>query len=139
MSHTTSARFVNLTVSKSLNAQALHYLILFGLAWAVIFSDIPLVLSSYLLLLIYRCHTQGGFVMPSTVGDWYCHRDGTVRNDAQTSLLSGVDLSASVFKVTFKLVSGDKVTVWRDSCDDVSYRQLNMILRQWKMGAEAPI
>lgn len=77
--------------------------------------------------------------MPSTVGNWYCHRDGTVRNDVQISVLTGVDLSTSVFKVTFRLVSGEKVTVWRDSCDDVSYRQLNIILHQWKMGAEAPI
>lgn len=82
---------------------------------------------------------QGGFTVPSVCGGWYLHRDGTVRNDKQISTISSVDVSAAAFKVTFELTSGENVTIWRDSCEDVAYRQLCLILRQWKMGAEAPI
>ena len=139
LSHTTSARFVNLKVNTSLYAQIANQLLLLGCVWAVICSDIPLVLSTYLLLLIIRCQMQGGFVVPSACGGWYLHRDGTVRNDKQTSTITSVDVSAAAFKVTFELVSGEKVTIWRDSCEDVAYRQLCLILRQGQMGAEAPI
>ncbi|MEO0888848.1 MAG: protein YgfX [Pseudomonadota bacterium] len=139
LSRTTSARFVNLKVNTSLYAQIANQLLLLGCVWALICSDIPLVLSTYLLLLILRSQMQGGFVVPSACGGWYKHRDGTVRNDKQTSTLSSVDVSATAFKVTFELTSGESATIWRDSCEDVAYRQLCLILRQWKMGAEAPI
>ncbi|WP_339367411.1 protein YgfX [Vibrio sp. AND4] len=139
LSRTTSVRFVNLRVNASLYAQIANQFLLLGCVWALVSFDTPLALSTYLFILILCCQMQGGFVASSTRGSWYLHRDGTVRNDKQTSIISSVDISAAVFKVTFELASGERVTIWRDSCDDVVYRQLCLILRQWKMGAEAPI
>ncbi|MGR5134178.1 protein YgfX [Vibrio alfacsensis] len=139
MSRTTSAKFVNLTVYTSLTAQVFNQLLLHGLTWAVICSDIPLVLSTYLLLMIVKCQVQGRFVLPANQGNWFFHRDGVVRSDDQTSLLTQADVSVSGIKVSFELESGERGTIWRDSCTDVQYRQLCLILRQWKMGADAPI
>ncbi|MGR5069681.1 hypothetical protein [Vibrio alfacsensis] len=89
--------------------------------------------------MIAKCQNQGTFVQPSAQGHWYFHRDGVVRNAFQTSLLSKVDTSAASFKVSFELESGEWGTIWRDSCADEQYRQLCLILRQWNMGADAPI
>lgn len=139
LSRITSAKFVNLTVYTSLIAQVSNQFLLHGLIWAVICTDIPLVLSTYLLLLIVKYQSLGNFVHPAAQGDWYFHRDGVVRNAFQTSLLSKADISAASLKVSFELESGERGTIWRDSCTDEQYRQLCLILRQWKMGAEAPI
>ncbi len=110
------------------------------MTWAVILSGIPIVLSIYLLLMIAKLCFQADLVVSESQGDWYVHRDGTVRTENQKTQLVKVDLSTLPFKTTFKLESGDCVTVWRDSCSDNQYRQLALVLRQWeiKQRAEAP-
>ncbi|WP_411912344.1 protein YgfX [Vibrio sp. B1REV9] len=139
MSHITSVRFVNLTVHSSQYAQVLNGTLLFALTWAIVLlSHAPLVISIYLLLLIIKAQRCGGFIAPSSQGNWHVHRNGIVRQDESTSFITSTDLSVPGIKVTFVLASKDSITIWRDSCHDVKYRQLCLILHQWKMGAEAP-
>ena len=110
------------------------------MTWAVTFSDIPIVLSIYLLLMIAKLCFEHGSVIPASQGRWFVHCDGTVRSELGKTQLRSADISAFPLKVSFTLGSGDSVTVWRDSCFDQQYRQLVVVLRQWKMkqGAEAP-
>ncbi len=110
------------------------------MTWAVILSDIPLVLSIHLLLMIARLYLPSGSAVPVSLGLWYVNRDGMVRSANTRTQLVKADLSTLAFKITFTLESGDCVTVWRDSCCDNQYRQLVMVLRQWetKQRAEAP-
>ncbi|ENV3693648.1 protein YgfX [Vibrio parahaemolyticus] len=137
---TTSAKFVNLNVSSSITAQVSNLTVFFSLTWAVSLSDIPLVLSIYLLLLIASKLRDSGFVLLSSQGHWYVHSDGTVKNETSSSHIKHVNLTTLPFKLSFTLESGEMVTIWRDSCDERCYRQLSLILRQWKMkqGAKAP-
>ncbi|OQS64260.1 hypothetical protein EM89_014130 [Vibrio parahaemolyticus] len=81
-----------------------------------------------------------GFVLLSSQGHWYVHSDGTVKNETSSSHIKHVNLTTLPFKLSFTLESGEMVTIWRDSCDERCYRQLSLILRQWKMkqGAKAP-
>lgn len=137
---TTSAKFVNLNVSSSITAQVSNLTVFLSLTWAVSLSDIPLVLSIYLLLLIARKLRDLGFVLLSSQGHWYVHSDGTVKNETSNSHIKHVNLTTLPFKLSFTLESDEMVTIWRDSCDERCYRQLSLILRQWKMkqGAKAP-
>ncbi len=152
LSPITSAKFVNFTASPSLTARVFNVVLFLLMTWAVIFSSIPIVLSTYLLLLIVKALSSQGLVQPTSHGHWYVHCDGSVRFDAleygecsediesEKGHLQRVDTSASPFKITFQLQSGRSVTIWRDSCDDEQYRQLSLVLRQWEMkqGANAP-
>ncbi|HHC6512960.1 TPA: protein YgfX [Vibrio parahaemolyticus] len=137
---TTSAKFVNLNVSSSITAQVSNLTVFLSLTWAVSLSDIPLVLSIYLLLLIANKLRDPGFVLLSSQGHWYVHSDGTVKNKTSNSHIKHVNLTTLPFKLSLTLESGEMVTIWRDSCDERCYRQLSLILRQWKMkqGAKAP-
>ncbi len=110
------------------------------MTWAVTLSDIPLALSIYLLLMVVKLYSLPEFIVPASLGHWYVHREGVVRTDAQKTQIKQVDLSTLPFKTTITLESGDRVTIWRDSCTDEHYRQLTLVLRQWeiKQGAEAP-
>ncbi|HAS6745496.1 TPA: hypothetical protein GRI78_21010 [Vibrio parahaemolyticus] len=137
---TTSAKFVNLNVSSSITAQVSNLTVFLSLTWAVSLSDIPLVLSIYLLLLIASKLRDPGFVLLSSQGHCYVHSDGTVKNETSSSHIKHVNLTTLPFKLSFTLESGEMVTIWRDSCDERCYRQLSLILRQWKMkqGAKAP-
>ncbi|HFD4266908.1 TPA: protein YgfX [Vibrio parahaemolyticus] len=137
---TTLAKFVNLNVSSSITAQVSNLTVFLSLTWAVSLSDIPLVLSIYLLLLIARKLRDPGFVLLSSQGHWDVHSDGTVKNETSNSHIKHVNLTTLPFKLSFTLESGEMVTIWRDSCDERCYRQLSLILRQWKMkqGAKAP-
>lgn len=137
---TTSAKFVNLNVSSSITAQVSNLTVFLSLTWAVSLSDIPLVLSIYLLLLIASKLRDPGLVLLSSQGHWYVHSDGTVKNETSSSHIKHVNLTTLPFKLSFTLESGEMVTIWRDSCDERCYRQLSLILRQWKMkqGAKAP-
>ncbi|HFD4091976.1 protein YgfX [Vibrio parahaemolyticus] len=137
---TTSAKFVNLNVSSSITAQVSNLTVFLSLTWAVSLSDIPLVLSIYLLLLIASKLRDPGCVLLSSQGHWYVHSDGTVKNETSNSHIKHVNLTTLPFKLSFTLESGEMVTIWRDSCDERCYRQLSLILRQWKMkqGAKAP-
>lgn len=136
----TSAKFVNLNVSSSITAQVSNLTVFLSLTWAVSLSDIPLVLSIYLLLLIASKLRDPGFVLLSSQGHWYVHSDGTVKNETSNSHIKHVNLTTLPFKLSFTLESDEMVTIWRDSCDERCYRQLSLILRQWKMkqGAKAP-
>jgi hypothetical protein len=138
LSLTTSAKFVNCTVTSSLSAQILNLMVLSGLVWATVLSNIPLSLSIYLLLLVLQYHYRTGFVAKPSLGQWFVHRNGIVKCERLTSSLMKVDLSAKALKVTFVTECGRRVNVWRDGCDDRQYRQLCLILRQWQRGAEAP-
>ncbi|EOV9323972.1 protein YgfX [Vibrio parahaemolyticus] len=137
---TTSAKFVNLNVSSSITAQVSNLTVFLSLTWAVSLSDIPLVLSIYLLLLIASKLRDPGFVLLSSQGHRYVHSDGTVKNETSNSHIKHVNLTTLPFKLSFTLESDEMVTIWRDSCDERCYRQLSLILRQWKMkqGAKAP-
>ncbi|HHK8490330.1 TPA: protein YgfX [Vibrio parahaemolyticus] len=137
---TTSAKFVNLNVSSSITAQVSNLTVFLSLTWAVSLSEIPLVLSIYLLLLIASKLRDPGFALLSSQGHWYVHSDGTVKNETSSSHIKHVSLTTLPFKLSFTLESGEMVTIWRDSCDERCYRQLSLILRQWKMkqGAKAP-
>ncbi|EPD9007324.1 protein YgfX [Vibrio parahaemolyticus] len=137
---TTSAKFVNLNVSSSITAQVSNLTVFLSLTWAVSLSDIPLVLSIYLLLLIASKLRDPGFVLLSSQGHWCVHSDGTVKNETSNSHIKHVNLTTLPFKLSFTLESDEMVTIWRDSCDERCYRQLSLILRQWKMkqGAKAP-
>ncbi|MBR9789430.1 MAG: hypothetical protein GYB40_16005 [Vibrionaceae bacterium] len=110
------------------------------MTWAVTLSDIPIVLSIYLLLMIVKLHSDQLLVAPVSQGIWYVHCDGTVRSESKQSLIKRIDLSTLPVKTSITLESGDSVTVWRDSCEDIQYRQLSLVLRQWeiKQGADAP-
>ncbi|EJB8690848.1 hypothetical protein RGL39_002124 [Vibrio parahaemolyticus] len=68
------------------------------------------------------------------------HSDGTVKNETSNSHIKHVNLTTLPFKLSFTLESDEMVTIWRGSCDERCYRQLSLILRQWKMkqGAKAP-
>ncbi len=138
LSLTTSAKFVNCTVTSSLSAQILNLMVLSGLVWATVLSNIPLSLSIYLLLLVLQYHYRTGFVAKPSLGQWFVHRNGIVKCERLTSSLMKVDLSAKALKVTFVTECGRRVKVWRDGCDDRQYRQLCLILKQWQRGAEAP-
>lgn len=140
LSPTTSAKSVNLTLSPSITAQVIHIIFLILMTWAVTLSDIPIVLSIYLLLMIAKRCFEHGSVVPASQGRWYVHCDGTVRSESRKTQLRRADISAFPLKVSFTLGSGDSVSVWRDSCSDQQYRQLVVVLRQWQMkqGAEAP-
>ncbi|EGQ8452781.1 hypothetical protein GTP28_14620 [Vibrio parahaemolyticus] len=137
---TTSAKFVNLNVSSSITAQVSNLTVFLSLTWAVSLSDIPLVLSIYLLLLIASKLRDPGFVLLPSQGHWYVHSDGSVKNETSSSHIKHVNLTTLPFKLSFTLESGEMVTIWRDSCDERCYRQLSLILRQWKMkqGVKAP-
>jgi hypothetical protein len=110
------------------------------MTWAVILSDIPIVLSIYLLLMIAKLYLEQGSFIPASQGRWHVHCDGTVRSESSKTRLRDADISALSLKVSFRLESGECVVVWRDSCCDKQYRQLVVVLSQWKMkqGAEAP-
>nr|WP_319535490.1 hypothetical protein [uncultured Vibrio sp.] len=103
-------------------------------------SDTPIVLSIYLLLMIAKLHSDQLLVAPASLGIWYVHCDGTVRSESTQTLIQRVDLSTLPFKTVITLESGERVTVWRDSCGDTQYRQLSLVLRQWEMkqGADTP-
>ncbi len=107
------------------------------MTWAVILSDIPIVLSIHLLLMITKLYLPSGSVVPVSLGLWYVHRDGTVRSENTKTQLVKADLSTLPFKTTFILESGERVTVWRDSCSDNQYRQLVLVLRQWEIKQRA--
>jgi hypothetical protein len=113
-------------------------MVLSGLVWATVLSNIPLSLSIYLLLLIYQYQSRSGFVVKPSLGQWFVHRNGVVRCEKSTSSLVKVDLSAKVLKVTFVTECGMRVNIWRDGCEEQQYRQLCLVLKQWKRGAEAP-
>ncbi|PFG55307.1 hypothetical protein ATG66_1596 [Vibrio sp. ES.051] len=152
LSPTISVKFVNFTAYPSFTARVINLLLLFIMTGAVTFSSIPLVLSTYLLLLIVKALLNQGFVKPTSQGDWYVHCDGSVRFDAleysecsaalesEKDQLLRIDTSTLPFKITFRLQSGRSVTIWRDCCADQHYRQLYLVLRQWEMkqGANAP-
>ncbi len=110
------------------------------MTWAVVLSDIPIVLSMYLLIVIAKLYFQTGLIVPAGQGLWYVHCDGTVKTGFRMTQLRSVDLSTLPFKTTVELESGERVTIWRDSCSDKQYRQFILVLRQWqiKQGAKAP-
>ena len=107
-------------------------------AWALLLFNIPLILSVYLFLLLITQYRRDGLVEVSSCGYWYIRRDGVVRHQERTSLVKQVDLSTASLKVSFRLGHGQRVTIWRDSCDDREYRRLCLVLKQWKKGARAP-
>ncbi|WP_244949873.1 protein YgfX [Vibrio sagamiensis] len=138
MSHIISVRFVNLQVKVSFIALAMNSFLLFIFAWAVILMDIPLILSVYLLMLMFKQHQIEGFIDASSDGYWCIDRDGVVHHQNRTLLLIQTDLSTAGLKVSFKLDHGQKVTIWRDSCHDNDYRHLCLVLRQWDKGVNTP-
>jgi len=152
LSPITSAKFVNFTASPSLTARVFNVVLFLLMTWAVTFSSIPIVLSSYLLLLIVNAFLNQDLIKSTSQGYWYVHCDGSVRLDifeygeysagikSEKDQLQRIDTSALPFRITFQLQSGRSITIWRDSCDDEHYRQLYLVLRQWEMkqGANAP-
>ncbi|WP_327194642.1 protein YgfX [Vibrio natriegens] len=140
MSPTTSVKFVNLTLSSSNTARVISFVLLLSMTWAVTLSDTPIVLSIYLLLMIAKLHFDQLLVAPSSQGIWSFQCNGTVRTESKQTQIKRVDLSTLPFKIAITMESGDRVTVWRDSCADTQYRQLSLVLRQWEMkqGADAP-
>ncbi|WP_342418099.1 protein YgfX [Vibrio mytili] len=132
LSLTTSVKFVSFTTYPSTTAQIINVSLLFLMVWAVILSDVPLVICIYLLLLLLTTYREQHFVFPSVQGCWSVHCDGTVRSESGVSLLNWVDTSTLPIKLSFQLTSGKKVTIWRDSCADEHYRQLSLVLRQWE-------
>nr|WP_321275662.1 protein YgfX [uncultured Vibrio sp.] len=140
MSPTTSAKFVNLTLAPSITARVIGFSLIFSMTWAVILSDTPIVLSIYLLLMIAKLHFGELLVAPTSLGIWSVDCDGTVRSESKQAQIKRIDLSTLPFKTVITLESGERVTVWRDSCEDKQYRQLSLVLRQWEMkqGADTP-
>ncbi|WP_335720485.1 protein YgfX [Vibrio natriegens] len=140
LSPTTSVKFVNLTLSSSNTARVISFVLLLSMTWAVTLSDTPIVLSIYLLLMIAKLHFDQLLVAPSSQGIWSFQCNGTVRTESKQTQIKRVDLSTLPFKIAITMESGDRVTVWRDSCADTQYRQLSLVLRQWEMkqGADAP-
>ena len=118
----------------------MSFSLIFSMTWAVILSDTPIVLSIYLLLMIAKLHSEQLLVTPACSGSWSVHCDGTVRSESKQAQIKRVDLSTLPFKIAITLESGERVTVWRDSCEDKQYRQLSLVLRQWEMkqGADTP-
>ena len=100
--------------------------------WVTTLSGIPLVITAYLLVLLYQHHQQHDFILPSSQGLWRIHREGQVYGQHQESQLTQVDLSLRFIKVSFTLATKETITVWRDSCQDKDYRQLCLVLQQWQ-------
>jgi len=92
------------------------------LIWAVIISPIPLVAVAYLCCQLFsRSITY--LLTESLQGDVTIHFDGTlVANNEKISFHSVSSVYAFVF-IAFN-AKNRRWLLWRDSCDDSTYRQL---------------
>ncbi|EHI9300805.1 hypothetical protein WB876_002418 [Vibrio vulnificus] len=137
MSHTTSVRFVNLNLKASRNALILNCTLCACLVWALLFSPFPLVIFFPLTYLFSRYIWKTGFLYPSWTGAVRVSRSGSVKQQETTRYLTAINRLFLWWFVSVRLNDGQRLLLWRDSCDDVSYRQLQLILTQWKQKRES--
>nr|WP_238788345.1 hypothetical protein [Vibrio vulnificus] len=64
-------------------------------------------------------------------------RSGSVKQQETTRYLTAINRLFLWWFVSVRLNDGQRLLLWRDSCDDVSYRQLQLILTQWKQKRES--
>ncbi len=96
--------------------------------WAVVVSPIPLVASLWLVILLIT-HSSHRLLPEALLGDVEIHFDGYLKIEGRQLFFQSMsDLHAFVF-LSFK-GKGQHWLLWRDSCDEVTYRQLLVRLKQ---------
>lgn len=123
----TSAKSVNLTLSPSLSARIVTLVTLLTLMWAVIISPMPLVIT------IVIC----GYLLSHKISLWtvsplqgqvtICFDQFLIADGNRATLQSMSELHSFAF-IAFK-TQGKRWLLWRDSCDDTTYRQLLVRLK----------
>ncbi|WP_336886310.1 MULTISPECIES: hypothetical protein [Vibrio] len=106
------------------------------LVWALLFSPLPLVLFFPLTCLLMRSGWSTELLNPSLTGVVRVYRSGSVKQHQTTRYLTSVNRHFLWWFVSVRLNDGERLLLWKDSCDDVSYRQLQLILTQWQQKRE---
>ncbi len=128
LSPITSAKSVKLLFSPSYSAQVLASVTVLVMTWAVVASPIPLIASVVLLNIIYS-RPVSQFLPEPLVGNVEIDFDGDLCiQDKKVQFNSISDIYAFAF-ISFQGRT-KRWILWRDSCDDVIYRQLLVRLRQ---------
>ncbi len=134
LSPITSASLVRLTLKISIFALITSQCIVQLVLWGIVVSDIPLVLSWPLLVVLYRYYSVFGVMPKVLIG--YVDIDTQAQEIISSSRESYHQFSliySSCFIVFYG--HGRRWLLWRDSCDEFAYRQLVMQLKREQQGS----
>ncbi len=128
LSPITSAKSVKLLFTPSYTAHVVAAGVLLVLMWAVAVSAIPLVASLWLVISLVT-HSSHRLLPEPLCGEVEIHFDGYLRIKERKLFFQSIsDLHAFAF-LSFK-GKGRHWLLWRDSCDEITYRQLLVRLKQ---------
>ena len=101
-----------------------------GIGWVVVLSLIPLSLSAYLLCLLYRYWEESKFHLPKPEGVIYVDNDRFIKWQNQDYYLVKENSIYSLVVTVLYLNSKRSIYIWRDSCIEADYRNLQVTLLQ---------
>ncbi|ENM5731947.1 hypothetical protein AB7D55_003767 [Vibrio mimicus] len=97
--------------------------------WALFVSSIPLVLVPYFAAWIWRGHRLGLWMPKSLEGEIDLTFSGTLEQDGQRSTFHSIHTLYAPLFVTLQ-GQGKRWFIWRDSCDETTYRLLLVRLKR---------
>lgn len=97
--------------------------------WALFVSSIPLVLVPFFSAWIWRGHHLGQWMPESLVGEVDLTFSGTLEQEGQRSTFHSIHTLYAPLFVTLQ-GQGKRWFIWRDSCDEATYRQLLVRLKR---------
>ena len=121
---------INLKSSKI--AVIFSIILTLGMGWLVVLSLIPLSLSASLLCLLYRYWQEGKFRLPKPEGVIYLDNERFIKWQNQDYYLVRENSTYALVVTVLYLNSKRKIYIWRDSCTEADYRNLQVTLLQIK-------
>ncbi|MGC9460376.1 protein YgfX [Vibrio genomosp. F10] len=126
----TSQKFVNATAKPSFYALAINTIFLLLMAWLVIISSIPLVLTFILLLSLILVFWHSGFMPRSIRGEFRLSEHGVLEYQQKKYLIRYAVLNVAFVGVVLHFADNQRFLLWRDSVSDDEYRKLLVEIRK---------
>ncbi|WP_367781138.1 protein YgfX [Vibrio metoecus] len=116
-------------LTSSYYAQFIACLILMLMLWALFVSSIPLVLVPFFSASIWRGHHLRQWMPSSLTGDVELTFCGSLEHNGQHFTFHTIQ---TLYAPLFITLQGPRQRwfIWRDSCDDATYRQLLVRLKR---------
>ncbi|MEZ9059424.1 protein YgfX [Vibrio pelagius] len=136
--HTTSARFVKLKLSPSYYALFAKGATLWCFLVFIITSNIPLVATLYLFVLLYLLIRDNKIGWPIATGEIELRPNHEIIVNGEKRVFQSSDTIFRSLFVMLKFSEGEPVILWRDSCLEADYRYLLVWLKS-KKGASCSL
>ncbi|WED22237.1 hypothetical protein L3Q72_02190 [Vibrio sp. JC009] len=120
---TTSPKSVNLYLQPSLIAQVIQLVVSVVIIWAILISPVCLVASAWMLAYLF---SKG--VRKSQAGQLKIAADKKLIWNGVEDVFRFAETLFRPMCVVIHSQSGQKITVWRDSCREEDYRHLMVVI-----------